>query len=122
MRRLLAILLLAAFGLPTVAPLLAQTPDPDSNLPACCRRSGAHHCALSVAAQSSNAPIISARCPAFPQHAAVATLTPAAFLPTHLSIKLPITTQSAPAHAETKRHLSRERTRQTRGPPANNLA
>lgn len=122
MRRLLAILLLAAFGLPAVAPLLAQTQDPDRNLPACCRRNGAHHCALGMAAQTSNAPTIAARCPAFPQQVAVASLTPAAFLATHPSITLPITTQSASARAETQRRLSRERTHRTRGPPANNLA
>jgi len=122
MRRLLAILLLAAFGLPTVAPLLAQTQDPDRNLPACCRRNGTHHCALSIAAQSSNAPIVSMRCPAFPQNAAVASLTPAAFLPTHASIKLPIAVQSVLWHAETQRRISRERTHRTRGPPKNNLA
>ena len=122
MRRLLAILLLAAFGLPTAAPLLAQGQDLDSNLPACCRRNGAHHCALGMAAQNNNAPTVSGRCPAFPQQIAVATLIPVAFLPTQPSIKLPITTQSAVAHAETQRHLSRERTHHTRGPPANNLA
>jgi hypothetical protein len=118
MRRLLAILLLAAFGLPTVAPLLAQTQDPDRNLPACCRRNGTHHCALSMAAQNSNAPTAAARCPVFPQHATVANLIPAAFLATHPSIKLPITTQSASARAETQRRISRERSRHTRGPPA----
>jgi hypothetical protein len=122
MRRLLAILLLAAFGLPTVAPLLAQTQDPDRNLPACCRRNGTHHCALSIAAQSNNAPIVSTRCPAFPQHAAVASLTPAAFLATHPSIELPITAQSAATRAEAQRRLFRERTHRTRGPPTNNLA
>jgi len=122
MRRLLAILLLAAFGLPAVAPLLAQTQDADSNLPACCRRNGAHHCALSIAAQSTNAPTVSARCPAFPHRAAVANVVPAAFLATHPSIRLPIAIQATAARAETQRHLSRERTHQTRGPPANNLA
>jgi hypothetical protein len=122
MRRFLAILLLAAFGLPTVAPLLAQTQDPDRNLPACCRRNGAHHCALSIAAQAGNAPVVSARCPVFPQHAAVATVTAAAFLATHPSIKLPLTTQSRAARAEAQRHLSRERTHHTRGPPTNNFA
>lgn len=122
MRRLLAILLLAAFGLPTVAPLLAQTQDADRNLPACCRRNGAHHCAMSMAAQNSNSPTVSGRCPAFPQPAAVANLIPAAFFATHPGIKLPITTQSAVTRAETQRRISRERTRHTRGPPTNNLA
>ena len=122
MRRLLAILLLAAFGLPVVAPLLAQGQDLESNLPACCRRNGAHHCALSIAAQNTNAPTIAARCPSFPQQVAIATLTPAAFLPTHASIKLTTATNSASARADAQRRLSRERTHRTRGPPTNSLA
>jgi hypothetical protein len=122
MRRLLAILLLAAFGLPAVAPLLAQTQDPDQNLPTCCRRNGTHHCALSIAAQNNNAPIISVRCPVFPQHATAATLTPVAFLLTHASIKLLIVTLSAAVRDEVQCHLFRERTHHTRGPPTNNLA
>jgi len=122
MRRLLAILLLAAFGLPTVAPLLAQTQDPDRNLPACCRRNGSHHCALSMAATSNNTPTAAARCPFLPQHATPANLIPAAFLAAHASIRLPIASQSAPAQAETQRRISRERSRHTRGPPAALLA
>jgi hypothetical protein len=53
-RRLLTILLLALCALPAFAPLLALTTPQlrESDLPACCRRNGAHHCAMSMAAMS----------------------------------------------------------------------
>jgi hypothetical protein len=47
-RRTLSILLLAFFALPTFAPLLAMSGTSESNLPACCRRNGHHHCAMSA--------------------------------------------------------------------------
>ncbi|QMV17544.1 hypothetical protein GOB94_01620 [Granulicella sp. 5B5] len=49
MRRLLSFVLLLIFGLPTVAAALGGSSDPDSLLPACCRRNGAHHCMMSQA-------------------------------------------------------------------------
>jgi len=48
LRRLLSIFLVAMFGLPLVSPLLALTAKSESNLPACCRRSGQHHCMMSA--------------------------------------------------------------------------
>jgi hypothetical protein len=119
MRRFLAILLLAAFGLPAVAPLLAQ--DPDANLPICCRRNGTHHCSMGTG-QNSDTPAASALCPSFPQQSAVApSLTLTAIIATQPSLKLPLATLSAPSRAETQRRISRERSHQTRGPPANTL-
>ncbi len=47
MRRLLSLVLLAVFSLPLILPALALGQDPQSNLPACCRRNGAHHCRMS---------------------------------------------------------------------------
>jgi hypothetical protein len=44
MRRLLSFALLLVFGLPVVAPALGPTAEAQMNLPACCRRDGAHHC------------------------------------------------------------------------------
>lgn len=49
MRRLLSLVLLMVFGLPTVAAALSASSTPDSLLPACCRRDGAHHCMMSAA-------------------------------------------------------------------------
>ncbi len=48
MRRLLSLVLLAVFSLPLILPALALGQDPESNLPACCRRNGAHHCMMSM--------------------------------------------------------------------------
>jgi hypothetical protein len=44
MRRILAIMLLIAFGSPLVLTAFASPTDPQRNLPACCRRTGVHHC------------------------------------------------------------------------------
>jgi hypothetical protein len=47
MRRFLALLLLALFGLAPVSPLLAS--NASLNLPSCRRRDGTHHCAMDSA-------------------------------------------------------------------------
>jgi hypothetical protein len=68
LRRLSAIVLLALFSFSLIVPALSA--EPDSNLPACCRRFGKHHCAgMSGADQtSSSGPSFKAnnRCPLFP--------------------------------------------------------
>ena len=75
MRRALAAILVLFFGLgPLTATLQA---DEDVRLPACCRRHGAHHCAMAaamgaqMAARARNSqPALTApsRCPLYPQH------------------------------------------------------
>jgi hypothetical protein len=117
MRRLLALLLLAAFGLPVVAQALELTRDPAANLPACCRRHGAHHCAMNMG-HPENAPTFSMLCPSFPRTAATA--------PAGTNAGLTITAQPmlaqsfilAPiARASAQRRIARERSRHKRGPP-----
>jgi hypothetical protein len=124
MRRLLSLVLLAAFLLPMAAPLLALGQDPEANLPACCRRHGKHHCAMLIEMQkrADQASYIGAICPHFPQHALVATAAP------HLlAVHAPQSTAafaaalSPIARAETHRRLARERSRHKRGPPTNLL-
>ncbi|HZY64240.1 MAG TPA: hypothetical protein VFE38_17110 [Edaphobacter sp.] len=71
MRRLLAISLLLLFGLPLVSPLFALSTNPDANLPACCRRNGAHHCTMNLEharTLTNSAPSFTApsRCPFYP--------------------------------------------------------
>jgi hypothetical protein len=122
MRRLLSILLLAAFGLPVVAPVLALGQDLEANLPVCCRRNGTHHCGMMGMERDSGAPTFSARCSSFPQQSAPApTLKRVAFIVTQPLLRLPLTTLTTPARAETQRRISRERSRQTRGPPTDTL-
>ena len=67
-RRTLAIALLALFSFSLIGPV-AFASDPESNLPACCRRAGKHHCAMLTAevGASSGPSIQASRCPYFPQ-------------------------------------------------------
>lgn len=124
MRRLLSLVLLAAFGLPIVAPMLALGQDPDAGLPACCRRHGQHHCAM-LAAQNhaSTAPSLSARCPFFPQ-STVAPVTGAHLIVFHPpQLTTPFAAALVPvARAETHRRLARDCARHKRGPPSPLLA
>ena len=122
MRKVLAILLLAVFGLPTVAPLLAMGQDTDAHLPACCRRNGTHHCSMNTDEQSS-APAFSARCPNFPRPSMTAPAgTFAAIATPSLLAFTDITILAAPQRAETQRRISRERSRHKRGPPSVRLS
>jgi hypothetical protein len=71
-RRLLSLVLLAAFAGPLLASALAVAQGPESNLPACCRRNGAHHCMMSADQLSSllngtHFTVIPSKCPAYPR-------------------------------------------------------
>jgi hypothetical protein len=74
MRRGFSILLALFFLLGPLAPMLQSSVD-DSGLPACCRRHGAHHCAMAMEtaqdtarAENSSAPALTAplTCPLYP--------------------------------------------------------
>ena len=130
LRRLLSILLLACFGLPLAAPLLAlsASASPDAGLPACCRRAGKHHCAMSMAERSRLAdhePGFSASrelCPCAPQSvASVHVVTTGA--PSQWTIATPLMSYSASiAQTECKCRIARDRSRQKRGPPASSVS
>ena len=69
MRRSISILLALIFGLGPLS--FALLPNDDASLPACCRRHGAHHCAMSSEASSyfrTPAFTSPAHCPLFPQY------------------------------------------------------
>ena len=67
MRRLLATLLLTIFSYSLISPALFAS-DADSKLPACCRRNGAHRCAMSMnQSGQSSGPVRAGRCPSFPE-------------------------------------------------------
>ena len=80
MRRGFSIFLILLFGF---GPLSVLIDSEDAGLPACCRRHGAHHCAMAAMmqdAQSGRMPEMSApvTCPLFPgASAAIATIAPA---------------------------------------------
>ncbi len=128
MRKLIAIVLLAAFGLPFGSSLFALARRSESNLPACCRREGKHHCMMSMAERdrlSSREPGLSApleKCP----------YCPAAILRIHHSVDFaPPSAQAIYAglaahparlvQTECKRRISRNRAHGKRGPPTSSL-
>jgi hypothetical protein len=84
MRRVPAILLVFLFSFSLIGPALFQ--DDESNLPACCRRAGKHHCGMAgrdMAEAPSSGPAVDAlraRCPLFPNGGAVLPHSGAAVL------------------------------------------
>ena len=134
MKRVTAILLFAALLLPFALPAFALGQDADAGVPICCRRNGAHHCAMSVGERAQMSANESAagtstwhapreRCPFCPSTAPafshIDSLTRAAseviFLPAFgKPTGLPQT--------ESRRRIARDRSRQKRGPPAVSLA
>jgi hypothetical protein len=132
-RRWISILLLALIGVFYAAPLLhAASSDPESQLPACCRRNGKHHCAMKdryLRMMASGAPAVMAppqHCPMYPEHRGV--VFPRA--PFHVAV---IPTAAAdwaglrkhPAcHAQTEARyrIACDRSRLKRGPPASLLS
>ena len=99
MRRVPAILLLAVFSLSLIGPALFA--DTDTNLPACCRRDGQHHCDM-MSTRTDSASDLSMhtsarRCPFFPKTGAL--------LP-HAGPALPTASQSLSAVLLVDRHIS----------------
>jgi len=122
MRRAPAALLLLVFSLPLIAPLLVSGPD-ESQLPACCRRDGKHHCAMAMAGMTlENIPsrfvVVSEKCP-------YSCFTHAQLMLPHVFFR---STSALTAHAasiadvvretEAGYRISADRARHKRGPPA----
>ena len=122
-RRLLSIGLILLHGLAPLALLLPASAE--SRLPACCRRHGAHHCAMMgqmmQAASSATSLRAPSRCSEFPTGSAAATAPIDALSPTVTAV-MPILAQpQSPADAEANARLSQIRTRSGRAPPRNYL-
>jgi hypothetical protein len=128
MRRGFAIFLILFFGL---GPLAAALPaSDDARLPSCCRRLGAHHCAMSMrvavtrAEPASGKPIVTApaTCPNFPGYTAARTSTIHALTASPASLPVLLAQAHSPLAGRAAARLSQIRTRAGRGPPASNLA
>jgi hypothetical protein len=122
-RRLLSILLLAVFGLPIATPLFALSGSQDSVLPACCRKGGKHHC-MSMAQHNQlagdgsqwTAPVD--RCPYCPASVAVSHVDHLALTASQVIFAGVVSHPAVHAQTESKRRISRDRSRQKRGPPS----
>lgn len=125
--RLLSFVLLAAVGLPTIAPAFGLAQDPDAGLPVCCRRHGQHHCTMMASrmaqlAGETSQPQIGAVCPCYPRHE-MAPVAGAHLLAIHAPQRaISVAAALSPANrAETHRRISHERSRYKRGPPSASL-
>ena len=124
-RRLLAISLLLLFNLPLVSPLFALTATSDANLPACCRRNGAHHCNMQMpSASASNDPAFSSipeKCPAYPRPATLVRVTHAQIQASTFVFATPAAAASVTLHAETRSKGNAKFPHQKRGPPVQQI-
>jgi hypothetical protein len=119
-RRVLSIVLLIGFSLPLIAPLFASAAA-EASLPACCRRNGKHHCAMTGMMGQSPSPYrtVAEKCPCAP-FAGLALMLPHAFAPRGAANPAGWSVASAALvrEAEAGYRISAERTRQKRGPPS----
>jgi hypothetical protein len=124
LRKLVAILLLAAFGLPFAPQLFAATGQSESNLPACCRRNGKHHCMMSMAERhevANTKPEFRApldKCPYAPatvanSHRSTNGLSASSVIFAELLSHPSVRPQTA-----SKWRIARDRSRSKRGPPS----
>jgi hypothetical protein len=123
LRRILAITLLAIFGMPLFAPLVASAATAEMHLPACCRRNGKHHCAMSLSnsgVPAHQAPAFRAplgRCPYYPAQTTSPSNSFAMTAATAIFAEL-VSHPAFHAQTESKWRISRDRARQKRGPPS----
>ena len=123
-RKLLAITLLALLGMPLLQPLLALTGASETNLPACCRRHGIHHCWMSMAERSqviSRTPrflLPIEKCPYYP--ASIPITSSSYFVPPIAQAIFAelVAYQAIAVRTDSKRRISFHRSHQKRGPPS----
>ncbi len=122
MRRVWAYLLLAIFGFTPIAP--AVFADDSSNLPACCRRFGQHHCSMFLGSMflEDSGPNLKGVCPNYghaPSVAASPIAPKIAILgASAVSIALPAAPTASVLSALPSFRAAMERCRPKRGPPA----
>jgi hypothetical protein len=122
MRRALTIFLILNFWLGPLAAILPASDE--SRLPPCCRRHGAHHCAMAMHMAASGKSIFTApaTCPSFPGYSAVLPSTIPAMAASTVSLPVLLAQPHSPAAGRAAARLSQIRTRVGRGPPAAILA
>jgi hypothetical protein len=122
MRRVPAILLVLLFSFSLIAPALLV--DDQSNLPACCRRDGKHHCGMmdrDMAETPSSGPAADAfhvKCPFFPNGGAMVPECGPALLAASQTAGVSVASQIADrAQAEAGYRIALNRSHRKRGPP-----
>ena len=117
-RRSLAISLLLMFSLPLIAPLFALQLA-NGQLPACCRRNGAHHCSMQISSESRGMRFeaIRSKCPAYPK--AITSLKRNELSLQATALLLSVAPVRPAGDIRTKAHvrMTLYRSEQERGPP-----
>jgi hypothetical protein len=119
-RRFSSIVLLLLFSLPLISPVLALVAASDVNLPACCRRSGAHHCTGTMRPNESSGPAFSAIpqcCPAYPAVVTVVRHGDLSFQTAPLIFAGVISHPAVKPQTEARARVALDLSRQKRGPP-----
>jgi len=130
MRKLLSILLFAAMLLPEASAMLLSGAPSDAGLPACCRRNGKHHCAMSAEQRAKMTQMTSEKrfgaplekCPMQQKALAAVHHEQSVVGATGVTTVALLQEPSAAAQAECLRRISFDRSRQKRGPPATQLS
>jgi hypothetical protein len=122
MRRLLSLVLLLVFGLPAVAPALDFSATPDSRLPACCRRNGAHQCAMSQQEldglqNGAQVNMVGSKCPCYPTSAAPLQHQQLGFHPAAPILTALISEPTQVSQIQAWARAAEEGARHKRGPP-----
>jgi hypothetical protein len=118
--------LLLLFSLPLISPVLALAAGTDANLPACCRRNGAHHCIMKLhqADSSGHGTTLSAlpqRCPAYPAIATSVRHGDLSFYQASLIFAEVVTYPSIKPQTQACARVALDRSRHKRGPPTHLL-
>jgi hypothetical protein len=120
-RRFLVLLQMLLLALPTFASVVTVRNAAES-LPACCRRAGAHHCAMPETQRvtRTSGVAIAAKpepCPFSPKAMPAAQHAPASLLPAAAFFAEIVSHPAVVAQTLTKLRIARDRSRQKRGPP-----
>jgi hypothetical protein len=124
-RRVLTFTLLLLFSLPLISPLLTLTASSDANLPACCRRNGAHHCtSMTPPADPSdgiNLAAIPQHCPAYPAVVTSARHGDLSFHAASLIFAGIVSHPTVKPQTQARARVALDISRQKRGPPTDLL-
>jgi hypothetical protein len=121
-RRLLSLALLLVFSFPLISPVLALSDGSDLNLPACCRRNGAHHCAGRTQPAASPTSVvrlssIPQRCPGYPAVLTQIRHGDLSFKTASLVFAEIVSHPASKLQTQTRVRVALDRSRQQRGPP-----
>jgi hypothetical protein len=119
LRRISTTLLLFVLAMPLLAPMFFSGAE---QLPACCRRNGAHHCAMMGMGAGSTQAQFQSKCPYGPVASAEYTSTTNAPPPVQAFFGEVAHHPALFAQTQAGQRISAARSHQKRGPPADSLS